>query len=355
MNKETPILITGATGFIGAHLLQQLLAAGYRRIRILTRPGSPTELVEDLLPRVEVREGDLLDIFSLEQALQGVEVVFHCAAIVSFDPAEEAAMMRANVEGTANLVNTALLLGTPKLIHLSSIAALGRSREGATIDESAKWERSPFNTRYAISKFQGEMEVWRGRAEGLNVAIANPSIVLGSGYWESGPPHFFQLVDQGFRFYPAGTAGLVDVRDVARFLQLLLEEDIQGERFILNADHYPYRRLLTAIAQQLGRRPPSVKVGPVLRRLAWRFAWLQAKLTGKRPFLTRETARNSSLTFYYDNRKSREAFQFSYTPIEKTIRDTAEAYRESQGAKAVRLKIEVPAPQDDAGATERDA
>lgn len=324
MDKDTPILVTGATGFIGSHLLRQLLDAGYTRVRALHRRVSSHQLVADIEDRVEWVAGDVLDIFSLEKAMDGQAVVFHCAAIVSFDPKAAKAMHRVNVEGTANMVNTALQQDDlPHFIYLSSIAALGRSKEGETIDETAKWERSPFNTRYAVSKFQGEMEVWRGQAEGLRIAVANPSIVLGPGDWTSGPPRFFQTVWDGIRFYPAGATGLVDVEDVARFLQLLMETETTGERYILNAEHYTYRRLLTEIAEALGKPPPTIKVGPVLRRLAWRLAWLQSKITGDPPFLTKETALNSSLTFYYDNSKSLRDFDFSYRPVAETIGWTA--------------------------------
>lgn len=341
MDKQTPILLTGATGFIGAHILQQLLAEGYENIRALRRPDSDMALVQDLTDRVDWVEGDVLDIFSLEEAMQGVEQVCHAAALVSFDPADEAYMTKVNVEGTANVVNIALHLGISKLTYISSIAALGRGKEGATLDEKAGWVRSPLNTRYAISKYQGEQEVWRGYAEGLKVAIVNPSIVLGSGFWQSGPPHFFQLAWKGFRFYPAGATGLVDVRDVARFTAQLMGSSIVNERFILNAEHYTYRQLLTEIALSLGKKPPSIKVGPVLRRVAWRLAWLQAKLTGKRPFLTRETARTSSTVFYYRNDKSLRLFGFAYTPIAQTIQETAAVFLATDGELAARLPIGV--------------
>lgn len=339
MNHSSPILITGATGFIGAHLLQQLLADGYTNIRCLKRPGSDMRLVQGLEGKVEWVEGDLLDPFAVEDAMRGCTHVFHGAAVVSFNPADFSAMQKVNVEGTALLVNTALHLGIEKLVYISSIAALGRTKEGVTLTEKAKWERSPFNTRYAISKFQGEQEIWRGQAEGLKVAVVNPAIVLGAGFWESGPPHFFPTIDKGFRFYPAGTTGLVDVRDVAWFMARLMASDIAGERFILNAEHYSYQQLLSEIAGALGRPAPRFKVGKLLRGIAWRIAWLQAKLSGKRPFLTKEAAYNSSRVFFYDNTKSKAAFNFQYTPIADTIQETARLYQSSAGKAPARLPL----------------
>ena len=201
---------------------------------------------------------------------------------------------------------------------------MGRVKEGTWIDESARWQRSSFNTNYAISKFKGEQEVWRGAAEGLSVVVVNPGIILGSGYWDSGTAQLFELINKGYAFYPVGTASLVDVRDVAQFMIQLMESPVIGERFILVSEHLAYKELLTKMAKHLGKRPPRIKVTPLLRGIAWRLAWLQSKLTGKKPVLTRETASNSSRTFYYHNGKSLAQFDdFEYLPIEQTISETA--------------------------------
>jgi len=336
MNKQTidynrPILVTGATGFLGAYLLRHLLSEGYTNIRGLKRAGSPDVLVAEFANRIEWAEGDLLDIFSLEDALEGIKQVYHCAAIVSFDPADRKEMMLVNEKGTANLVNLALDSNIEKLVHVSSIAALGRTKEGVTIDEQSKWQRGPYNTNYAISKFKAEQEVWRGRAEGLNVAVVNPGIILGSGYWDSGTAKIFQTVASGYPFYPVGATSLVDVRDVVQYMVQLMESEISGERFILQSEYLTYRELLSAIAESTGKKPPSIKVNKVLRGLAWRLAWLHSKLTGQKPLLTKETAQNSSRIFYYDNQKSLQHFDFEYIPIRQTIEQTALQYLESEG------------------------
>ncbi|MCB0571449.1 MAG: NAD-dependent epimerase/dehydratase family protein [Phaeodactylibacter sp.] len=328
-SKNIPILVTGATGFVGAYLLQHLACEGYTNIRALRQPGSDMSLVETIATGIEWVEGDLLDLSTLEEAMQGIRRVFHCAAIVSFDPADRQRMLETNVEGTANVVNAALYRGIEKLVHVSSVAALGRIREGATLDENAKWQRSRFNTNYALSKFLGEQEVWRGIAEGLQAAIVNPAIILGSGYWDKGSARLFKLVAGNYPFYPGGTTSLVDVRDVARFMALLMDSDITGQRFILSAESWPYRKLLEAIAQELGARPPGIRATLLMSALTWRLAWLAGFLRRKPPLLTRETAMNSNLTFYYDNRKSIEAFGFHYTPIRQVVAETARQYLEA--------------------------
>lgn len=326
LDRQRSILITGATGLVGSHLLRYLHQAGFTQLRALRRPDSDLSLLGHLAQHIDWHIGDVLDFDVLEKAMDGIQVVFHCAGLVSFQPRDHDALFRTNVEGTANMVNAALYQGVEHFIHVSSIAALGRSREGQTIDESTRWERSPFNTRYGISKFQAEQEVWRGHAEGLPVAILNPSIILGGGDWNKGPARFFPLIADSFKFYPSGNSGFVDVRDVVQLLVLLMQKNINGRRFIANAGHYSYREFFQHIAQYLGSAPPSIPVRSWMAAIAWRFSALQAAMVKKPPFLTRETARQSQRIFFYDNTRSKEELDFTYRDLEETIRETAQLY-----------------------------
>lgn len=331
-SKDIPILVTGGTGFIGAYLLQHLCDRGYTAIKALKRPHSPMDLVKHLT-QVEWIDGDLLDMPLLEDLMQDAQWVFHCAAVVSFSPHDSKRMIRTNVEGTANIVNAAMYAGIGKLVHLSSIATLGRIREQEVLNESNKWQRSRYNTTYAISKFQGEQEVWRGIAEGLNAAIVNPSTVLGSGFPGRGTSGFFELAAKGFPYYGAGLTGWVDVRDVARFMLLLMESPRSEVRYVLNSENLSYKEVLTAMAQEMGQKAPTTKVTPLLREVAWRMAALQSKLTGKKPFITKETARMAGRSFYYDAQKSIEDFGFQYIPIRQSISETCAILRQSHGPK----------------------
>jgi len=325
-DHQPSILITGATGLVGSHLLRYLYQAGFTQLRALRRPDSDLSLLGSLPQHIDWYVGDVLDFRVLEEAMDGVQVVFHCAGLVSFQPRDHDDLFRTNVEGTANAVNAALYQDVEQFIYVSSIAALGRSREGQIIRESTRWERTPFNTRYGISKFQAEQEVWRAHAEGLPVAILNPSIILGGGNWNKGPARFFQLIAKGFHFYPSGNSGFVDVRDVVQLLVLLMQKKINGRRFIANAGHYSYHDFFQKIAAYLGTAPPSIPVRTWMAELAWRFSAMRATLTGNRSFLTRETARQSQRTFFYDNTRSREELNFTYRNLEKTVRETAELY-----------------------------
>lgn len=328
MNKDSLILVTGGTGFVGSYLLRLLVKSGYR-VRALRRANSPLDLVSEVAEQVEWVDADVTDLGALEDAFQGVTHVCHCAAMVSFHPRDLRRMMQVNVEGTANIVNLSLAHGIKRLIHVSSIASLGRTRERTHLDENSKWIGGKGNSNYAISKFLSEQEVWRGQAEGLTTAIVNPAIILGSGFWDVGSGRFFKQVYQGLKFWPVGRSGFVDVRDVAQFMLLLLESDISGERYILNTRDTAYREFFQLVASALGVKPPSIKVTPLLAEIAWRVEWLKEKILRMDPVVTRESARSSVAGYYYSNAKSLTMPGFFYRPLEQTIQETATQFLEA--------------------------
>lgn len=328
MTNDSKILLSGATGFIGAYMLRLLVKNGYR-VRALRRADSPMDLVRDVADSVEWAEADVTDLFALENAFAGISHVCHCAAMVSFHPKDLRRMMQVNVEGTANMVNLAQDFGVKKFVHVSSIAALGRTKTRPNLDEKCKWVPGKGNSQYAISKYLSEQEVWRAHAEGLPVAVVNPSVVLGSGYWNVGTGRIFRQVQDGLKFWSVGRTGMVDVRDVAQFLLLLLERDIVGERYILNAQNIPFRDLFFMVADALGKSRPFIKVTPTLAEIAWRVEWLKEKLLRAEPVVTKESARASVASYFFDNAKSLTVPGFSYRPLEQTVRQTAAQFREA--------------------------
>lgn len=336
-------LVTGATGFVGAYLLHLLVKNGERNLRAIRRSSSPMDLVSSLEKKVEWVEGDLLDVPSLEAAMDGVERVYHCAGYVSFSPGDMRKLLEVNQEGTANVVDLALHFGIEKLVHVSSIAAIGRRKNENTINEETKWLGNKWNSPYGISKHLAEMEVWRGIAEGLNAVIVNPANILGSGFWEGRTTtgQMFLKVFKGLPFYPQGGTGFVDVRDCARFMVKLMESDISAERFILNGENLPFRTVFNEMAKTLNVKPPSIEVTPFIREVAWSGAWLLSKFTGKKPFITKQTARSSARTFFYENEKSLAAFpDFHYTPILETIEETGRQFLENvEGLRPVVLEF----------------
>lgn len=340
MKKDALVLVTGATGFVGAYLIRLLLKEGWK-VRALRRQHSNMALVADIASQVDWREADVTDLGALEDAFEGVTHVCHCAALVSFHPKDAAKMLKINVEGTANIVNLCLDFGVKRLVHVSSIAALGRTPKRKHLDEASKWVESSHNSRYAISKHRAEMEIQRGVAEGLSAAMVNPSVVVGSKDWEEGMSGFFKKIDQGLKFCPNGGSGFVDVRDVVRFMVHLLESDQQGERYILNAVNSSHREFFNMIAQELGVKPPPITVGPFLAEVAWRVEWLKEKLLGTMPMATRESARASVTHYTYGNEKSQSVFGFRYLPFEQTVHETAQQYLEAKKEGYVVKLLEV--------------
>jgi nucleoside-diphosphate-sugar epimerase len=321
------VLVTGGTGFLGAYIIQALVERGYA-VRALRRSQKlPSFIPAAIFDQVDWVPGDVLDVVSLEAAMEGVSQVIHAAAIVSFASRDKRDMYSVNVDGTSNVVNIALELGVKRLVHVSSIAAIGRRADGGKVDEEKKWEESKLNTHYARSKHKAELEVWRAMGEGLNAVILNPSTLLGYGDWNTGSSAIFKTVYNGFKWYTSGLNGFVDVKDVAAAAILLMESDITEERFIINGDHWPFRKLMDAMADGFGKKRPVRAATPFLLNAGWRLEKVKSALTGKRPLLTRESAKVAESKTYFDNAKFLRAFpQFSFTPLDKTVQEACKSY-----------------------------
>jgi nucleoside-diphosphate-sugar epimerase len=328
------ILVTGANGFVGSYLVKELLKQG-EQVRGLKRATSQIHLLGDAADKVEWFEGDVTDVHSLQPAMKGVKKVYHAAAIISFLPKDFDTMMKVNVEGTANVVNEALLAGVEKLVLVSSVAAFGLPKQGKMIDESTEYQEQKDMITYYRSKFLGELEAWRGEAEGLNVVVACPSTILGAGNFDSEPNLVFAEVAKGAPFYTEGKMGFVDVRDVVRALILLMNSDAKGEKFIISGENSSFKNLMFHAAEVMKVQKPKIKVSPGLVALAWRYEWLKHKLTGKRPVVSKESARIATTNFEFNNAKLRERFNFTYTPLGTTIKETCLAYQKCKAAGKV--------------------
>jgi len=329
------IFVTGGTGFLGSYLIRHLLAEGYTDITALRRKSSNMDLTFDFQDRIQWIEGDLNDPQSLEEGIQGKKWVFHVAALVSFQSKDRKKLHEANTKGTAAIVNACLDTGVEKLLHVSSIAAVGRTKPVQVLNEKNIIQTSPYNSEYGLSKFWSEQEVWRGIAEGLNAAIINPSVILGAGRWYEGSGQFFDTLHKGFRFIPSGKISLVDVRDLARMLLQLAKSDISGERFIASAGEMYFRDFFQAIAQELDVPAPRYRISPFMGEMAWRLAGVQSLLTGKAPQITKENIRQAALEYVFENKKSRDMLGFEYTPLAQTIAETSAAYLRAEGKTLV--------------------
>ena len=324
VNKK--ILVTGGTGFVGSYILRYLVKKDYQKLFCLKRSTSKLDLLSPVVDKITFLEGDVLDITSLENAIRQVDIVIHCAAMVSFKSKDKERMMKVNVEGTANIVNICNDNNIEKLIHISSIAAIGRSQSGKMMSEKTDWTDSKNNSDYSISKYLSEMEVWRGFAEGLPVAILNPSLIMGAGFWDIGTGELFKKVYSGLPVYPTGTNGFIDVRDVAQMAIILMEKNIVGERFICSANNLKLKDVFSTMANILGKKPPRIKMSPTLVSIASFFLNILNFIPGYSSNLTSQSLKNASFDSLYDNSKSVKQLDYTYIPISKTLEETGKLF-----------------------------
>ncbi len=325
------ILVTGGTGLVGTYLLYELTRKGHK-VRALLRPGKkPYQTCrlfaclsadyEKLINQVEWVEGDVLDPFSLQQAMQGVDQVYHCAAMVSFNPRDLKPMLAVNITGTANVVNACLENNVKKLLHVSSIASLGQAEKDELIDENAKWKTSRNNSGYAISKYGGEREVWRGIEEGLNAVIVNPSVIIGAGCHHKATNQLFHGIKKFLPFYTEGINGYVDVRDVVSAMILLMDSPASGERFVLNAENLSLREFFGKAAGILGKPPPRISLNGTLMKLVAVGDEMRGRLTRSRPLLTRENIRAALSKSMYSSEKFGSRFHFTFIPLTDSLKE----------------------------------
>lgn len=321
------ILVTGATGFLGAELVVRLLEKE-EKVRCTKRENSVIPKI--LIPyasKIEWVIADILDFSALENAFEDIQQVYHCAAIVSFDKRDRDKMMAINVEGTENIVNLCLAYNVNKLLHVSSVAALGNAKADEEVNENNFWDAYDKNGNYAISKYRGEMEVWRGINEGLKAIIVNPSVIIGENLGKSGSGKIFSAVKNGLNYYTTGTTGFVDVKDVANCMISLMEKDIEEERFILNSENYSYKDFLTQIAINFNLPAPKNEAKKWLLKVLGLSSFFINMFTKKPVGLSGEVLKTAFNSTRYSNRKIIAATGISFTPIALSIKKSVNGYK----------------------------
>lgn len=322
------ILVTGATGLVGSHIVLQLVSQN-QKVRALYKTEASKNKVltlfkyykkEHLFANINWFKADVLNIPQLEKAFQSIDFVYHCVAVISFNPKDEAILRKVNIEGTANVVNLCLDFGIKKVCHLSSIATLGDPKIGETkITEESDWNPEAYHSDYAITKFGAEMEVWRAHQEGLKVVVVNPGVILGPTFWTEGSGDIYQKVKNNFPFYTTGGTGFVSVDDVASCAIQLLESEIVGERYILVSETHSFENIFRIIAQTLNAKPPKIEAKKWMTTLAWRLDVLLG-FFGKKRFLTKEMVHTLHQTDYFDTSKIENAIGFSFEKIADYLR-----------------------------------
>lgn len=324
----TKVLVTGGTGLVGSHLLEQLQ---HQQVSVRALSRNPQLALEKpwlkrlkALP-IEWVQGDIQDPDSLEDAMEGVTRVYHCAAAVSFDKKQASNLWKTNIDGTANVVNAALASGIEKLAYVSSIAALGRNHTSGLINEGSDWKDDPKNSQYAISKFRAELEVWRGVEEGLTSVIVNPGIILGPGDWNATSSRLIGQIAKGFPVISPGANGFVDVRDVADSLIHAMNTNLQNERYVLVGENLSYRQLFEEVCRRTGAKMPQWEPSFSVSMLAARLLSVKSAFSNGEPALTPEKVRTAFASYAFDSSKIRRT-GFAFRKMEDTLNWVCEAY-----------------------------
>ena len=323
------VFVTGGTGLVGAHLIAELTARGIP-VRALKRENSNTKIVDDLQDfyglekkaETEWMVGDILDYYFLKDALKGVKHVYHAAAMVSLNPTKEKLMREVNETGTANILNASLETGVEKFAFVSSISTLGNSVNGFPVDETCMWQADEKHYPYAETKFRAEMEVTRASMEGLKTIIVNPSFIVGPGDTSRSSIQVFSEIKKGMPFYTSGSTGYVHARDVAAAMIMLMESDIENERFVLNSENKPLKYMFDTVAKELNVKQPRIKAGKFLLDLAWRAEYVKFRITGKEPLISKASAEIAMSDLKYTSKKLTDAIGFQFRPLDEAISDT---------------------------------
>ncbi|TBW30085.1 NAD-dependent epimerase/dehydratase family protein [Gramella sp. KN1008] len=338
------ILVTGGTGLVGTHLLYEL-ARKNENIRATIRPSSDIREVrkvfgyysekaeaDRLFNKIEWVTADINDIPALTETFKDVDFVYHCAALVSFDPADEKKLRKINIEGTANVVNLCIAKKVKKLCYVSSVAAIGTGQGNAEIDENAKWNPEENHNDYAISKYGAEIEVWRGTQEGVNTVIVNPGIIIGPGFWNTGSGKIFTRIDKGLKYHFPKVSGFVAVQDVVKAMLLLMSSNISNEQFILVGENLSFEHVLKTTAEFMDKPKPSrplkkwmVKMGWVVQKIGSFFGMKRA--------ITRDSVKTLYTKTYYRNSKIQEATGMEFTPISRVLKESSDLYLKETGQK----------------------
>ena len=324
------VLVTGGTGLVGAHLLLHLIEneesvrAIYRDAKTIKKTKTLFYLYkkEDLFEKIEWIKADIIDVPSLEIAFENIDYVYHCAALISFDPNDENLIRKINIEGTANIVNFCIAKSIKKLCFVSSTAALGDLKENEkVITEETEWNPEKPHSDYAISKYGAEMEIWRGQQEGLNAVIVNPGVIIGPGFQDQGSGKLLKNIQNGLPFYTNGSMGFVSVTDVVKIMFELIKSETKNERFTLIAQNVVFRDFFESVAKAAKIKKHSIYLSPLMIGILWRIDWVSSTIFRKKRYLDRVTAKASYSKNLYSNEKIKNTLGFKFLDVHDYVKE----------------------------------
>jgi nucleoside-diphosphate-sugar epimerase len=331
------ILVTGATGLLGSHLTAALLMQN-KKVRALYRDKSKLENTKQILAyysnepekyfaQIEWCEADVTDYFSLQEPFTGITEVYHCAGLVSFDENDSKLLYSINAEGTAHVINTCLEKGIRKFCHVSSVATLQVEANKKYIDEFSVWKTASGNSSYAITKYRGEFEAWRGAAEGMHVLVVNPSVILGSGCWGQSSTKLITQCYKGLPIYTEGITGYVDVRDVVTCMIKLMDENKFGQRYILNSENFSFKEVTHQLQQNFNKPISKIRAGKFLLNIVLAGDTLRRIITNRKPSITKSMIRSAQSKSFYDNAKVCKELNYHFIPVKESLEYVSELYK----------------------------
>ncbi|WP_027394860.1 NAD-dependent epimerase/dehydratase family protein [Aquimarina latercula] len=332
------ILVTGATGLVGTHLLIKLVEEK-QHVRALYRTIDKKEYAKNIFAQcckpedknifdtIDWVQGDLNDIPNLTNAFDGITHVYHCAAMISFNPSHYKKLRKTNIQGTANVVNLSLIHNIQKLCYVSSIATISENNLQKPINETSEWNPEISDSVYAITKYGAEMEVWRGTQEGLDTVIVNPGIIIGRGFYNSGSGYLFKKIHKGMKFYTTGTTGYVAVNDVVKIMHRLMNSEIKNQRYILVSENLSFKSAFSMIAKALNKPSPKKKVSPFLMKVAFYLQKFSHTFFKTKRTIFKSSIKSAFSNSFYENDKIKKELTYSFTPMEKAIETTASFFQ----------------------------
>ncbi|HOG18865.1 MAG TPA: SDR family NAD(P)-dependent oxidoreductase [Salinivirgaceae bacterium] len=319
------IAVTGANGLVGSHLIKMLLKKDVNVKAFVRSNRAKSELTTflgaDNIRNLQFVFGDVLNKESIDNLVQDVDIVYHTAAYVSFNPHAKKQIYNTNVNGTKNVVNTLLKKenSSTKLVYLSSVAAIGDAINEEIVNENHLLKKNEKQSHYGKSKYLAELEVWRGIEEGLNAVILNPAIILGNASSGKSSSALLQQIAFGLPFITDGTTGYVSVNDVCRAAIILSDTNIKSQRYILCSDNLSYRNLFEMAQKSLNKkRKPRL----INKNLLWTISLLNeifAWIFNLSPKLTRQIVKSGFEHSRFDGEKIVRDLGFQYSDLQVEI------------------------------------
>jgi dihydroflavonol-4-reductase len=323
-------LVTGATGILGSTVVLKLLQHNIPVVACKQKTSNIKKVeklfsyyttdYKNLFSKIKWVEVDVCDVFSIEEALEGITAVYHCAGFVSFNSKDREQLYTINEKGTSNLVNACHYKNINALCHVSSIATINNLDYKHTLSETVFWKTSGKESDYAISKYNAEREVWRGIEEGLNAVIVNPGVILSPGFWNQSSSMLFPKCYKGNNYYTKGITGYVSASDVAEVMIQVVNKRLFANRYIVIENNYSFQTILNLIQTEFNKPVPTINANKFLLNCAKIIDSILSKLNNQSPTITKHLIEAAFNKQTLSNSKLVNTLNYKFTPITQVCR-----------------------------------